>query len=61
METVAELKRKVAGLETQLDFMETQFSRLNELLIEFGFDNGMVTLAESLEEAVDIEKMVNGE
>jgi hypothetical protein len=58
METVIELKRKVAQLETQLDYMQTEFSRLNDLLVQFGFDEGIFTLAESLEEAVEIDEYV---
>jgi hypothetical protein len=58
METIIELKRRVAQLESQLDYMQTEFSRLHDLLVQFGFDEGILTLAESLEEAVEIDEYV---
>ncbi len=37
----------LASLETRLDFLETELSGLNELLIQVGFSEGIKTLRES--------------
>jgi len=58
METVEQLRREVAQLESQVDYMQTEYTRLHELLVAFGFDDGIYTLSESLEEAVEVEKIL---
>lgn len=37
----------VARLETRIDFLETELSYLNDLLIRVGFPDGIVTLKET--------------
>lgn len=41
------LQEKVAGLESKLDYYETEFCRLNDLLKKCGFPKGIQTLKES--------------
>ncbi len=52
-----DLRAKAASLESRVDFLETEIGRLNEMLIQFGFDNGIRTLVETLDEAMEIEKL----
>ena len=40
----------ISRLETRLDFLETQFSRLNALLEQAGFEGGLETLIEAINE-----------
>lgn len=47
-----ELKAKVAALESQVDHLESELSYINTLLVEFGFDHGVVSLKKSLEEVL---------
>lgn len=54
-----ELKAKVAQLESRVDFLETEFHHLDRMLRNFGFDEGIKTLAETLNEALDIEELYN--
>ena len=55
------LLNKIAKLETQLDFFETEFKNLNLLLKKCGFENGISTLKESatalLEEDILMKKL----
>ena len=37
----------VAKLETQIDFLETEISYLNDLLVRVGFPEGIATLKET--------------
>jgi len=41
------LLKKIAKLETKLDFYETEFNNLNSLLKKCGFQNGIKSLKES--------------
>jgi hypothetical protein len=56
-----QLKRRNSQLETRIDFLETQFQRLDEMLMKFGFDHGIRTLAETLNEAVEIERILRAD
>ena len=49
---VAELKTKVAALESKLDMLETEFCYLNQILIDCGFSEGIVTLKQTVEEVI---------
>jgi hypothetical protein len=53
-----ELLKKVAQLESRVDFLETEFTHLNLMLIRVGFDDGIKTLAQALHESIEIEKLV---
>ena len=44
------LNKKIAYLESLLDYFEKEISYLNEILIKYGFNEGIITLKESLEE-----------
>ncbi|PIS00307.1 MAG: hypothetical protein COT84_08140 [Chlamydiae bacterium CG10_big_fil_rev_8_21_14_0_10_35_9] len=46
-------KLNLAQLETKLDFLETEFSHLHELLIKIGFPNGIDTLKETAQSMLD--------
>lgn len=39
-----------AQLESKVDQLETELTVLNQMLVNFGFENGITTLKESLEE-----------
>ncbi len=43
---------KMAFLESRIDFLETELSYLNNLLIECGFSEGIATLKSSAEELI---------
>ena len=58
MDNVKELQAKIAQLESRVDFLESEFTHLNDMLIRFGFDEGIKTLANALHEAIEIEKLV---
>ena len=47
-----QLKSKVALLESRLDHLETELSYLDRLLVEFGFEEGIFNLKQTLEELV---------
>jgi hypothetical protein len=51
----------IAQLEMRVDFLETQLCRLNEMLIEFGFHEGIKSLTSALGEAIEIEKLYRQE
>ena len=44
------LRAKVAGLESQVDLLETEITTLNDLLCNCGFSNGVESLKKALEE-----------
>lgn len=46
------LLTNLARLESQLDYYETEFANLNQLLIKCGFAEGLKTLRESAHEFV---------
>ena len=52
-----EFRAKIATLESRVDFLETEFEHLDRMLREFGFDEGIKTLAEALNEALDVERL----
>jgi hypothetical protein len=47
-----DLCKKVSYLETRLDFLETELSNLDELLVQTGFPNGVETLKETARELI---------
>lgn len=54
-----EQEKKIAYLESRVDYLETELTRLNERLIECGFDEGIHSLMETiaeLEEQVRLEE-----
>ena len=53
------LQARIAQLESRVDFLETEFAHLDQMLRDFGFDEGIMTLAETLNEALDIEQIYN--
>lgn len=55
------LRSRNAQLETRVDFLETQFQRLDEMLVQFGFDEGIKTLAETLNEAMEVERILRAD
>jgi hypothetical protein len=52
METVEKLEymKRIASLESKLDLMETELRLLNEKLLECGFEEGIRTLLQTIEE-----------
>ncbi len=60
MENKEELQKKNAWLESRLDQVETEMTRLNTLLLNCGFPEGIktlrVTIEELLSEAEDLYK-----
>ena len=52
---------EIARLQTRVDFLETQFERLDQMLTAFGFDEGIQTLAASLNEALELERILGSE
>ena len=55
------LLKKVAKLESQIDFYETEFGNLNNLLKACGFTDGIKTLKESaLELLEDYKEIIPG-
>ena len=53
------LQARIAQLESRVDFLEAEFDHLDRMLRDFGFDEGIMTLAETLNEALDIEQIYN--
>lgn len=51
------INRKIAQLESRIDYLETEFRHLNDMLVNFGFDEGIKTLAHALDEAMDINRL----
>ncbi len=50
MPQTEELKKKIAGLETQLDHLESEFHQLNYILMQCGFPEGIKTLKSAVKE-----------
>lgn len=46
------LRSKVASLETQVDHLESELVYINQLLVDFGFPDGVQSLKSSLEEVL---------
>ncbi len=46
------LTAKIANLESQVDHLETELGYINQLLIDFGFSEGIESLKGSLEEVL---------
>ncbi len=46
------MNNKIAFLESRIDFLETELSYLNNLLIRCGFPEGIETLKSSAEELI---------
>ena len=42
-----ESQKKIARLESRLDYLETEISQINDLLLECGFEEGLATLKEA--------------
>lgn len=45
-----DLNKKIAALESLVDFLKTELSHLNQILVDFGFTDGIVTLKAAIEE-----------
>lgn len=45
-----QLQAKIAGLESKLDVMETEYSYLNEILTRLGFSEGVKTLKSTIQD-----------
>ncbi len=58
MDEKRQLQAHIAKLETHIDFLETQFGRLDEMLRAFGFDEGIKTLGETLNEVLETEEIL---
>lgn len=43
-------QNRIAHLETELDFLQTELERLNERLVGAGFDGGIQSLLETIDE-----------
>lgn len=43
-------KKRIAHLESEIDFLQTELERLNEKLIDAGFDNGIRSLLDTIQE-----------
>ncbi|MBS0629972.1 MAG: hypothetical protein JSS30_07120 [Verrucomicrobia bacterium] len=48
--TVNELRRKVAWLESKVDMLETELLKLNAMLIDCGFPEGVETLKATIQD-----------
>lgn len=54
-DNIKQLKAKVAGLESQVDLLESELVHLNEMLVQCGFAEGIQTLKESMVEMLESE------
>jgi hypothetical protein len=50
MNNTTELNSKVAGLESQVDLLESELSYIDQLLLKCGFPEGIKTLKRTVEE-----------
>jgi hypothetical protein len=50
MNNTTELNSKIAGLESQVDVLESELSYINQLLLKCGFPEGIKTLKMTVEE-----------
>ncbi len=48
----------IASLESQIDYLKTELTNLNTLLIENGFPDGIITLKKALIEVAEEENML---
>lgn len=44
------MDKRIAQLESQIDHLETEYSYLNQLLVQVGFENGIQSLKDAAEE-----------
>jgi len=47
-----DLNKKIATLESLVDHLKTELSYLNQILIECGFSEGIITLKQTVEEYI---------
>lgn len=45
-----QLQATIAGLESKLDVMETEYSYLNDILVKLGFSEGVKSLKSTIED-----------
>ncbi len=45
-----EVNKKIATLESLVDHLKTELSYLNQILVECGFSEGVITLKQTVEE-----------
>ncbi len=45
-----DLNKKVATLESLVDYLKTELSHLNQMLVECGFSEGIVTLKQAVKD-----------
>jgi hypothetical protein len=50
MNNTTELNSKIAGLESQVDLLESELSYIDQLLLKCGFPEGIKTLKMTVEE-----------
>jgi hypothetical protein len=50
----------IANLESRVDYLETELSYLNKILIQCGFPEGIVTLKESVMEMLQEKQLLEG-
>lgn len=50
----------IATLESRVDYLETELSYLNKILIQCGFPEGIVTLKESVMEMLQEKQLLEG-
>lgn len=50
MESINEMRSRVAALESKVDFLEAELMYLNEILMRCGFPEGIKTLKSTVEE-----------
>jgi hypothetical protein len=42
--------KKIATLESLVDYLKTEITNLNQMLVDCGFSEGIITLKQSVEE-----------
>lgn len=47
-----DLNNKIATLESLVDYLKTELSYLNQILVECGFSEGVITLKQAAEEMI---------
>ncbi len=47
-----DLNQKIAALESLVDYLKTELSYLNQILVECGFVEGIATLKQAIEEMI---------
>ena len=53
------LRAQLAGLESQMDFLESEMTQIDALLRECGFPNGLVSLKKTVERMVQENRAKN--